>query len=546
MNIVWISFEDSNPDFGCYGDATVPTPNIDRIAREGYVYRNAFSTAPVCAPARAAVITGMYPNFLGALGMRADAVNNETPELPTPYRPVPPAHVKCVGEYFRAAGWYCTNNVKCDYQFTNNNTAPFTAWDSDWPGGWTDLDYDVELYSWRQRQPDQPFFAVFNLPYTHESCMHPDHPHPMMGGEPETDPASVPVPPYLPDTLETRKAIARHYDGIVRNDRLAGRILDMLEEDGLLEDTAIFVWSDHGPSVRGKRWLYDSGLRVPMIVRWPGHIEQGTVSGQIVSTVDLAPTVLSLAGLEVPPHMQGRIFLGDENDPRCYAFGARDRMGEAWFRSRCARDEQFKYIRNFDSLSPRVSWEWYLHKHPIIQEIWKAKLNGECSPEQEWFFNPTPFEELYDTENDAHETNNLAHDPRHHVHLERLRAALDEWMERYDPYRDMDEFEMMRRWFPDGKPITTAAPLFVPASATLKGQDPHNQGGTFDGPIMLILYCATQGASIGWTTDEGERPHWNLYTGPLKLDKGAHTLRAKAIRYGYLESEERKATFEIQ
>ncbi|MGD2175844.1 MAG: sulfatase-like hydrolase/transferase, partial [Candidatus Brocadiaceae bacterium] len=244
-NVLWISFEDTNPRYGCYGDPVARTPNLDRLAAEGRRWPNTFSTAGVCAPARSAIITGMHPISIGTHHMRTTHTNAFAPELPTPYSAVVPHYVKCFTEYLRAAGYYCTNNVKTDYQFS----PPFTAWD----------ELSTEAH-WRNRlDADQPFFAVFNLGRTHESGMWPEK-----CPEIAFDPDEIEVPPYFPDTPKVREAMARMYTNIEHNDGVLGDLLQQLEEDGLAEETVVFHWSDHGPLPRGKRWPYDSGTHVPM------------------------------------------------------------------------------------------------------------------------------------------------------------------------------------------------------------------------------------------------------------------------------------------
>ena len=247
-NILWISFEDTNPFYSCYGDPIARTPNLDRLASEGCIWTNAFSTAGVCAPARSAIITGVYPISAGTHHMRTTHTNRFVPNLPTPYSAVLPHYVRCFTEYLRATGYYCTNNFKTDYQFD----PPITAWDECSPKA-----------HWRNRpDPDQPFFAVFNPTRTHESGMWPEK-----CPEITFDPDDIRVPPYFPDTPKVREAMARMYTNIEYCDRILGELLAQLEEDGLAENTVVFHWSDHGPLPRGKRWLYDSGIHVPLIVR---------------------------------------------------------------------------------------------------------------------------------------------------------------------------------------------------------------------------------------------------------------------------------------
>ncbi len=527
-NFLWISFEDTTPRFGCYGDPVARTPNVDRLAAEGALFPNAFCTAPVCAPSRSSIITGLYPISAGTMHMRTAHTNNATPELPTPYSAVIPHYAHCFTEYLRAAGYFCTNNHKTDYQFE----PPVTAWDDNRPGAhWRD----------ERRPKDQPFFAVFNPTTTHESGQWPEK-----GGEPTTDPASVTLPPYLPDTLEGRKALARQYDHIASNDELVGKLLAELEEDGYAENTIVFIWSDHGEGLpRAKRWPYDTGIRIPLIVRWPGGLEAGSVEERLVSLVDLPPTMLSLAGVDVPGHMQGVPFLGEGAVERDYVYASRDRYDEAYDMVRAVRSRQFKYIRNFRPELPRLLWIPYRNRHPILEEIWKRYAAGTLEGPQAWFAQTSrPVEELYDIQADPWELENLAGDPDYADTLEEMRWALDEWRSDVGDLGEMDEAEMVRSWYPNGQQPTTAPVVFVPLSAEMHGTE-TSDGATLTGPALLQLHCATQGASIAWTDQEGEDAHWRLYSGPIRLESGAVTVRARAIRIGYAESEQRTARFTV-
>ncbi|MCA1807893.1 MAG: sulfatase [Lentisphaerae bacterium] len=353
-NILWISFEDTNPCYGCYGDSVARTPNLDRLASHGCRWTHCFSTAGVCAPARSAVITGMYPISIGTHHMRTTHTNCATPEMPTPYSAVVPHYVKCFSEYLRAKGYFCTNNLKTDYQFD----PPLTAWDECGSGA-----------HWRNRHdPEQPFFAVFNPTRTHESGMWPER-----CPQPAFDPADVKLPPYFADTFKVREAMARMYTHIEQSDRELGEILQQLEDDGLADYTYVFHWSDHGPLPRGKRWPYDSGIHVPLLARGPG-IEAGLVKDDLVSTIDLGPTMLSLAGVDIPTHLQGRAFLGPQTAlPREYVYATRDRYDEAYDMIRAVRDKRWKYIRNLRPDLPYLLWIPYRNRHPIAQEMWRSR-----------------------------------------------------------------------------------------------------------------------------------------------------------------------------
>ena len=538
-NILWISFEDTNPFYGCYGDPVARTPNLDRLAADGCRWTHCFSTAGVCAPARSAVITGMYPISIGTHHMRTTHTNDATPEMPTPYSALVPHYVKCFTEYLRAAGYYCTNNAKTDYQFT----PPLTAWDE-----------IGNRAHWRSRpDPDQPFFAVFNPTRTHESGMWPEETRPSRAGlsQGETvlaefDPAAVELPPYFPDTPKVREAMARMYSNIEHSDLFLGQLLLELEEDGLSDNTVVVHWSDHGPLPRGKRWPYDSGIHVPLIARWPGHIQAGRVSDQLVSTIDLAPTALSLAGVNIPSHMQGQAFLGPRSAPaRRYVYASRDRHDEAYDMVRAVRDSRYKYIRNCRPDLPYLLWVPYHNRHPIVEEMWRLYLAGELSGPQLLMFQPRPVEELYDTQTDPHEIDNLAADPTHAEELLRLRAALDGWLSDVGDLGKLDEAQMVQRWYPGGEQPQTAPPLFIPICADSPGRELSPGGGRFEGPLVVQLHSATQGASIAYTLQSGGDARWRLYTEPLGFPPGETTLRAKAVRIGFSDSNESTATFTV-
>ncbi len=525
-NILWISFEDTSPRFGCYGDSVARTPEIDALARDGRLYHKAFCTAPVCAPSRCSIITGMYAASIGAQHMRTtQAEFLSTP----PYECVPPPFVRLIPEYLRAAGYFCTNNEKTDYQFT----PPFTAWDQ-----------CGRQAHWRNRSPGQPFFAVFNLMGTHESQQWPEK-----GGPPRTDPAEVTLPPYLPDTLECRQALARQYDHLADNDRIAGDILRQLEEDGLAENTIVMCWSDHGEGLpRSKRWLYDTGLRVPLIVRWPDHITPGETTDQLVSMIDLGPTILSLAGISLPRHFQGEPFLGSEAVEREHIFATRDRYDEFHDCLRAVRDQDFKYIRNVLPEQPRALWNDYLHQHPIQQELFRLKRENRLTPEQEFFFfaPSRPPEELYDLKNDPWECVNLAAEPGFAGKLESLRGTLEDWQRDIgDLYRE-PESQMIERFWPRGVQPETTEPFVIALTEENPGIEPlTGDTATLSSPCLLQLFNPTQGASLGYSL-ETDGDQWQLYQGPFHLPPGTHLLRARSARIGFMPSPIRAITLIVQ
>lgn len=407
-NILWITCEDMSPDLGCYGDAYAHTPTLDRLASQGARYTRVFTHAPVCAPSRSGLITGVYPTTLGTHHMRS--------QVP------PPVEVRCFPAYLREAGYFCTNNSKTDYNFA----VPKDAWDQ-----------NGKRAHWRQRpRPEQPFFAVFNLLVTHESQaraapqQYEQNTARLAPGE-RHDPAKARLPAYYPDTPVVRRNWAMYCDNITAMDYQVADLLQQLDDDGLADRTVVFFYSDHGRGLtRGKRWLYDSGLHVPLLVRWPGQIAPGTVVDDLTAFVDLAPTVLSIAGVKVPAHMQGQAFLGPARAarPRQYIYAARDRMDERYDMLRAVRDERFKYIRNFMPWLPYAQHVSYGEAMPILQEMRRLAAAGQLTGARALFLRPQkPVEELYDCQADPDEIHNLADDPQHRAVLERLRAEQQRW-----------------------------------------------------------------------------------------------------------------------
>ncbi len=519
-NILWLSTEDISPDLSCYGDEYAHTPNLDKFATQSARYTNAFSSAPVCAPSRSAIITGMYPTTIGSLHMRSKAV--------------PPAGVKAFPEYLRAAGYYCTNNSKTDYNFEAppSNRPPDTVWDE-----------TSNKAHWRNRQDkSQPFFAVFNFVVTHESQVRvPDDQYKKNTArlKPEEfhDPAKAKLPPYYPDTPLVRKDWARYADNITAMDYMVADVLKQLEEDGLAENTVVFFWGDHGRGLpRAKRWVYDSGLRVPLMVRWPGKIKPGIVD-DVVSLMDLGPTVLSIAGVPIPPVMQAQAFLGDQKKtPRQYAYAHRDRMDESYDMMRSVTDKRFHYIKNFFPGRPYAQHIEYMEEMPTMQELrrlYKDHMNAldpnygkAMTPAQLLFFRPEkPVEELYDVTVDPHEINNLAGKPEHQETLKRMRAALEQWQKQTKDLGLVPELELRERMRPGGVWQKVAAPKISERTVGDK--------------TVITITCATEGSSIAYSTEAGKNPRWKLYSGELALPKGT-TLRVKGCRLGYLDSDEVK------
>jgi uncharacterized sulfatase len=410
-NILWVTSEDNGPALGCYGDAFADTPNIDGIAAKGMIYERAWSAAPVCAPARTTIISGVYPPSMGAEHMRSQVDM--------------PAFMKMYPQFLREAGYYCTNNSKTDYNLAQPTQGPAGK-----PGKvWDD---SSNKGHWRNRQAGQPFFAIFNFTTTHESQIR-ARPH-----KPVHDPAKVRVPAYHPDTPEVRLDWAQYYDKITQMDGQVGGILKQLKADGLDNDTIVFYYGDHGPGMpRCKRWPYNSGLRVPMVVHFPEKYKHlappeykvGGVSKRLVSFVDLAPTLLSIVGVKPPEWMQGGAFAGKyvAKAPQ-YLFGFRGRMDERYDMVRSATDGRYVYLRQYMPHKIYGQHVSYMFQTPTTQK-WKEFYEaGKLNAGQRRFWEKKSPQELYDLQTDPDEVNNLADSPEHRDILQKLREAQQQWV----------------------------------------------------------------------------------------------------------------------
>jgi len=402
-NILWLTSEDHGPHVGAYGDDYATTPVIDALAKQGMLYRMAWSNVPVCAPARTTIITGMYAPSIGGQHMRSEVAM--------------PANVRLYPEYLREAGYYATNNVKEDY----NIIQPGQTWDE-----------SSNEAHWRKRPAGKPFFSIFNFTESHESQIR-KRPHTKIH-----DPAKVKIPAYHPDVPEVRQDWAQYYDKITEVDTLAGGILNQLREDGLAEDTIVFFYADHGAGIaRSKRSVYNSGLQVPFIVyfpeKWrhlaPPDYQAGAKSDRLIGFVDLAPTALSLAGIEPPANMQGRAFAGRYiADAPDYQFAFRGRMDERPDMTRAATDGRYVYSRNY--MPHRIYGQHveYLFETPTTQ-VWFKLFGGDktSNAPQALFWREKPAEELYDLQSDPDEIHNLAADPANRSIVERMSRALRRW-----------------------------------------------------------------------------------------------------------------------
>lgn len=523
-NIVWIVAEDLSPYIKAFGDSTIKTPNLDWLAKEGICFDHFYSAAPVCAPARSSLALGMYPTRIGSNHMRTgNWYAGRVPEKQLAamqkaakengerdfYEAVPEIGAKMFTEYLRIQGYYCTNNSKEDYQFIK----PVTAWDE-----------SSTSAHWRNRAEGQPFFSMFTLLVTHESQIWARAKMPL-----EIDPKTeVPIPPYLPDTEIAKNDIRRMYSNIVSMDQQVGKLIAELKEDHLLENTIIIWFTDHGgPLPRQKRLLYDSGIKVPMIIRFPDKKGAGTRDERMISFIDMAPTTLSLAGIPTPKYMDGKAFLGkyESKTERKMIFAASDRFDESTDAIRAARDKNFKYIKYFMPEKPMFLPVKFRDQMPIMQELYRLKKEGKLNETQAlWFREKKPAEELFEIKKDPHEIHSIADNPVYAEKLIELRKATEQWMKEVDDKNIIPEDELVEKFWPRGKQPQTLAPEYQ-----IKNGE-------------VIIKNLNPGASLGfkWVNKEEEagESNWIIYQKPIKIEKGKN-LYINAHRIGFLPSETR-------
>ena len=421
-NILWITTEDMSPDLGCYGDSYARTPQIDRLAAQSLRYTHCFAESPMCAPSRSALITGMHTGPLGTSQMRSNH------PIPSPYRGFP--------AWLREAGYYCVNNEKTDYNLADVAGMVRDAWDE-----------SGKQAHWRNRPVGKPFFCVINYVDTHQSRTSRDdytsfqtNVQSRLSTAEIHDPAQAPLPPFYPDTPTARRTVARYYDCITTLDHFLAKTLADLESDGLAEDTIVFFFSDHGAGMPGgKAAPFDRGLRVPLLVRFPEKFHHlapetgGSVSDRIVSFVDFGPTVLNLAGVEVPPHMHGHPFLGEKSpEPSRYAHGTRDRMDETLETTRWITDGRYHLVRSYDTRPPadqQTLLSRYNGNGELCREIRALKASGLLRADQLHFWGDSrPPVMLFDTETDPWCLHNLAADTAHTERAAALTAELESIM----------------------------------------------------------------------------------------------------------------------
>src|SRR5574340_465956 len=410
-NILWILAEDMSPQLACYGEPLVRTPNLDRMASQGARFNNAFTTAPVCSASRSALITGMYQTAIGSHNHRT--INK---------KPLP-AGVRLVTDRLREAGYFTVLSSR----------GPGKQKGLSGPAGSGKTDFNFvapkpfDGYDWSQRPAGKPFFAQLSVQESHKG-----------GGwplarkvTPRIDQSKLKLPPYWPDHPIALDEYANYIEAIQLVDNYVGDILKRLEREGIRDNTLVCFMGDNGScTFRGKQFLYEGGIRVPLLVRWPGHVAPGSVRDGLVSSIDLTAASLAAAGVEIPRNFHGRDFLAPNDPGRPRIFAARDRCDIATERMRCVRDARYKYIRNFLPAIPYMQSNPYKEQqYPTWNLVKKLKAEGKLTPVQLLFTAESkPVEELYDLQTDPHEIRNLADESAQRDRLLAMRQQLDTWL----------------------------------------------------------------------------------------------------------------------
>ena len=528
-NILLLMAEDMSSRVGAFGDTVAVTPNLDALARQGVRYTNTFTAAGVCAPSRAAHILGMHQISTGTQHMRTS-----TRPLGG-YYAVPPAGVKAYPELLRGAGYYTFTDQKLDYQFSGirHHSGPFTIWDAE-----GDVEGDVESNAgWQGRKAGQAFFGFLNFEISHESgifrplgSMPNSRTHFMLQAlrwwnfddvqSGVVSPDDVILPPYYPDTPTVRRDLARHYDNIAHMDKEVGSILEQLQADGLADSTIVIWTTDHGDGLpRAKRELFDSGIKVPMIIRWPEAyrpegVSPGGLDQRLISFIDLAPTILGLAGVARPDYLQGQDFSSPGEPLRQYIYASRDRIDEVPDRQRAVRDGRFKYIRSWFPDQPEGIELAFRENIDMVREMRDLYRAGRLDEAQRRWFEAPGEERLFDLDRDPFELNNVSEDPNYQQDLVRMRAALDSRLASIGDWSEETESAMVERFAPGGVRAVTSMPVAVVADGA------------------LTIEAMDVGSSMGYRLDEGP---WRLYTGRVDVS-GTELIEAKAVRYGWQES----------
>ena len=521
-NILWLTCEDNNVNWvGCYGNPHADTPNIDRLAAEGFQYMHCYANAPVCAPSRSTWITGVHAISMGTHPMRSRY-------------PIPHDRIRYYPDLLKDAGYYVGNARKTDYNI----------------GGRSDQEaWDTNQVDWEQLKQKQPFFMVINSTKSHESKAFGDI------DNTTHDPANVRLAKYHPDIPELRKNYAHYHDQVKKMDAEIGDSLAKLQEAGLADNTIVIHNSDHGGVIaRSKRFLFNSGTHCPLIVRIPEQFKHlrpadpGTKIDDLVSFIDMTKTWLDICGAEKPDYLQGRVFLGPNKETREYHVSFRTRMDERCDNVRAIRDKRFLYIRNYMPYAPWGQHLNYLWKMRATQAWEQHHRDGKTDAVTGRFFGPKPMEELYDTSVDPDNVNNLIDDPQYAEHVDRLRAALDQWQLKHFDAGLLPESEVVLRSEQSGKTIFDMVrdstlynvPVLQQASNLAIQKDPKNLPKLYDN-----LNASDSGvrywAIVGLFNLQQETP---LNMDPIRkmLDDSCHHVRVMAAWILYRGGDKSSAT----
>ena len=509
-NILVIVCEDISPYLGCYGDKVAVSPYLDQFAGQAILHTDMYTCVGVSAPSRYSLITGRYSSADGANYMRANYFNKD-------FGVVPPAGVKCYTELLRKKGYYCTNNSKTDYQFSN----PVSAWDE-----------QGEKAHWKNAPAHVPFFSIFNLNVTHESFIWKNTNQPLA-----VSPDDVLLPPYYPDTKAVRHDHAVLYSNIKKMDQQFHKLLKELEDSGRAENTIVIFYSDNGgPLPRGKREVMDSGTRVPFMIRFPDGQKAGTKNTALNMFVDIPPTILSLAGINTPAYMHGRAMYGAYKSAaeRKYVFGATDRFDEQIEKRGSIRSNRYLYIRNYmpqQSVYRPVDFRLDMPMMREMLQLYKEKKLDAA--QSRWFETPAFEEELYDCLADPHQIHNLADENTSRKVLNRMRAAYrKEWINPFNSdWETKPEAYFVEKMWPKGEKPCCEQPRL-----RMKNDKVYidNNLDTYSAIYRIKVKTSKEDmAAKKGMTEKKEK--WSLYTEPISLEKG-DCIVVKLERIGYMDS----------
>ena len=523
-NILVIMADDMSLRINALGDKTAITPNLDELVKNGTSYMNAFTTAGVCACSRSALLTGKNQISIGSMHMRTSSGGS------VPYLAVPEAHIKAFPEILRKHGYFTFTNDKLDYQFSGifPGSGPFTIWNS-----------EKDKFGWKNRKNSEPFFGMINLIITHESGMFRGKMNSVdtqaiklmqqtrqMLYEAPIKPENVIVPPFLPDTSEVRKDIARAYNNIYILDIEVKEIIDQLRKDNILDDTIIIFTSDHGDGLpRYKRELFDTGINVPFIILVPKKFSSWQKPSEkiydLVSFLDIAPTVLNLAGVSIPSYMDGKSIFGNEKNE--YIFAARDRLDSFKGKTRAVRNKDYKLIKNYSLGIVGAQKLSFRENLMSMKELRKMYENNELNEIQKIWLELIPELQLYDLNNDPYEINNLAYDPNYKDKVLLLENVLEQWIEKNNFHGHLEEEDLIEVFWPENTQPQTTEPQY----------------SLEDGFLHLKNNDVSKDASIGFSYDG---KNWEVYSEPIEIKKNKK-IYFKAVRYGWKESETKIVKF---